>query len=576
MQNASHLRKRFILRGSTGLSYWGLSSIDTSMESKRMSSPYLLGCLGILALSTSTLWAQNTQRPLFELFTSSTCGPCASMDPVLDTLLEKNKGKYAIVKYQVNFPGSGDPYYIADNGSRVSYYNVSAAPTLKVNGQTTTIASFGQKQLDSTIALGSTFQIQATATLQGNQLSVSGTLQSAVAQNSGLKLHIALVEALTTNNAATNGQTFFHNVNMKMLPSAAGTTLGALNPAQSQNFAQSLDITGTKVETRQDLSVVVWIQEDAKKSVLQSLEIPVQSDVQGYETELLVLDAQKNPMSQVAVEMQKVGLYHTDASGKVHFSRLLPGTYTYSIKKSGFDPQLKTIQLGKSLQKDTVILTKPRFFFYEDFEAGFGNQGWIARSAQSKDFLYVASGEAMYFQQSSGSTTGTLISPKIALETADSLYLDAGKKSGSMSLEIGYASDTTLSDYQKLDAISPPAQSLQKYAYALPKLKAGHLVFKYLSTAQMSYLSIDNIALTGQNISPILKTSAGVQVHQMGTHWEVQIPEAIEIYLLDPQGSLLNLSQGSMLRIPNAPGALRILKYKTPEGFREIRLILQD
>ena len=67
--------------------------------------------------------------PLFEHFTSNTCGPCASFNPGFQTLLDANNvndmsnAKVGAIKYQVNWPGSADQSFNADIGSRVSYYN---------------------------------------------------------------------------------------------------------------------------------------------------------------------------------------------------------------------------------------------------------------------------------------------------------------------------------------------------------------------------------------------------------------------------------------------------------------------
>ena len=48
-------------------------------------------------------------KPLYEEFTSSTCGPCAFANAILDPLLMANEGTHSLIKYQMNWPGSGDP-----------------------------------------------------------------------------------------------------------------------------------------------------------------------------------------------------------------------------------------------------------------------------------------------------------------------------------------------------------------------------------------------------------------------------------------------------------------------------------
>ncbi|MDR0762909.1 MAG: hypothetical protein LBF01_00230, partial [Bacteroidales bacterium] len=70
---------------------------------------------------------------LVEHFTSSTCGPCApnnvTMNPFYDA--QEAAGKLIFVKYQMNWPGTGDPYYVAqDGGVRRNYYAVNAVPMM--------------------------------------------------------------------------------------------------------------------------------------------------------------------------------------------------------------------------------------------------------------------------------------------------------------------------------------------------------------------------------------------------------------------------------------------------------------
>ena len=70
------------------------------------------------------------QRPCFEEFTSSTCGPCASFNNSFVPWSQTHQDEIVLVKYQMNWPGNGDPYYTAEGGTRRSYYGVSYVPDL--------------------------------------------------------------------------------------------------------------------------------------------------------------------------------------------------------------------------------------------------------------------------------------------------------------------------------------------------------------------------------------------------------------------------------------------------------------
>lgn len=75
------------------------------------------------------------RKILNEIFTSSTCAPCvpgnANYIKVTDGLTQ-----HATIKYQVYFPGTGDPYCTQEVRDRASYYmptNLSV-PRMEVDG----------------------------------------------------------------------------------------------------------------------------------------------------------------------------------------------------------------------------------------------------------------------------------------------------------------------------------------------------------------------------------------------------------------------------------------------------------
>ena len=59
--------------------------------------------------------AQTPERKvLVEELTSSTCGPCAQLNNLFNPWLANNAEKVTVIKYQMNWPGTGDPYYTAE------------------------------------------------------------------------------------------------------------------------------------------------------------------------------------------------------------------------------------------------------------------------------------------------------------------------------------------------------------------------------------------------------------------------------------------------------------------------------
>ena len=84
-------------------------------------------------------------KPLYEMFTSSTCGPCVAANEVLTEVLDANPDEYTLIKYQMDWPGNGDPYYTQEGGVRKSYYGVYFVPDLYINSEQLEPANDGEK-----------------------------------------------------------------------------------------------------------------------------------------------------------------------------------------------------------------------------------------------------------------------------------------------------------------------------------------------------------------------------------------------------------------------------------------------
>jgi hypothetical protein len=74
------------------------------------------------------------KRQLIEHFTSSTNDECFTFTPELDFMLSDNFDAYSLIRYQLNTPEPGDPYYIDQTGARAEYYQVTSIPSLHRNG----------------------------------------------------------------------------------------------------------------------------------------------------------------------------------------------------------------------------------------------------------------------------------------------------------------------------------------------------------------------------------------------------------------------------------------------------------
>ncbi|MCB0763721.1 MAG: Omp28-related outer membrane protein, partial [Flavobacteriales bacterium] len=226
---------------------------------------------------------QSVQRTtLLEQFTSSTCGPCASLNttfaPMLSSLNTNTSGSnVSAVKYHMNWPPPGnDPSYNPDGNSRKSYYGVSGIPDLFLDGAP--LSSTSASAFTAAAAEPAFMALDAQATISGNQVTVNVSLTPYAAFTGSHKLHIAVVEHAYDYAASTTNQDEFHYVQRKMLPSAAGTTLSAFTPGTAQTYEYSYTFTiGSPAQGNynlwtgmDNLDVIAFVQNNSTKEVLQA------------------------------------------------------------------------------------------------------------------------------------------------------------------------------------------------------------------------------------------------------------------------------------------------------------------
>lgn len=251
--------------------------------------------LGVSILISSAVNAQTTQRmPLYETFTSSTCPPCKPGNEHLEALFAQpeNDGKYVSLKYQMNWPGTGDPYFTTEGNSRKGYYGVSSVPRLELDGGFDA-GPTGLTQGDMDAAYATPAEAKITAFYQVDEAAQTVTIQISILplvdlpSSGGLFVHTAIFENQTTNNVKSNGETVFEHVMKKLLPSATGTHIGGKDAGELVSLDFSYTFAGDyilppsgaspvnhaenhTIEEFSDLGVVVWLQRSSTKEVYQA------------------------------------------------------------------------------------------------------------------------------------------------------------------------------------------------------------------------------------------------------------------------------------------------------------------
>ncbi len=206
---------------------------------------------------------------MIEHFSSSTCFPCVFTNKDMDTLTQNNAGKYTYVKYPMNGPAPGDPYYFGDCNTRRTYYGVNNVPMLFLNGTNMGSNVIPQEKMDASYNTPSFFDIRGSFNVNENDsITIIADIMSYIDIKS-LKAYISVNEKTTTKNVGSNGEKEFHHILMKMLNSASGNNIN-LEAGKYQRLEFTFDMSKTNVEEMSDLEVAIWIQNPANKEILNS------------------------------------------------------------------------------------------------------------------------------------------------------------------------------------------------------------------------------------------------------------------------------------------------------------------
>ena len=141
-----------------------------------------------------------------------------------------------VIKYPTNFPSPNDPFYLAnptDCNARMNFYNILVAPTTKVDGfltPTSTDSNSVKQKIDQRITQTPKFKISVKDSLGIGSYNVQiklETIDTTGINFSNLVIHTVVVESTIEfpTPPGSNGETKFHDVMRKMLPSNSGETL---------------------------------------------------------------------------------------------------------------------------------------------------------------------------------------------------------------------------------------------------------------------------------------------------------------------------------------------------------------
>jgi len=225
---------------------------------------------------------------LHENFSSSTCGPCyygnISLKQVLDVA---DPEKFSLIKYQMNWPGTGDPYYTAEGNTKRNFYGVNAVPDLYIEGKQSNADSYSVEKLNVLAEVPAKAKMESFATRDCKSITFDVEITPVSPVNNNLRLFVAIVEKETKLNKKSNGETVFYSVMKKFMTSPSGDAIPSLTIGEPTSISLSYTFNGEyrlpgnanspinhatehSVEDFSNLKVVYWIQNISTKEVWQS------------------------------------------------------------------------------------------------------------------------------------------------------------------------------------------------------------------------------------------------------------------------------------------------------------------
>lgn len=255
-----------------------------------------------LKTSITGVTTMSNRIPLFEVFTSSTCGPCTPGNENLHSIIDtKDSNTFNVVKYQQDFPSTGDPYATVETVNRRGWYAISSIPRMEIDGGWDGNASSFNETLFSNaintktfINLSGTYDLDTAA----KKITIAMDIKSLADLNSNeYRVIYAIVERVTVKNKKTNGETSFTQVVKKLIPNENGALIETISPTlltANTTFkhntvftlpgAYRLPANGTSanqiklatehsVENFNNLYVVAWVESKTEKVVLQSAKL---------------------------------------------------------------------------------------------------------------------------------------------------------------------------------------------------------------------------------------------------------------------------------------------------------------
>lgn len=235
----------------------------------------------IISLDFTLLVSNATKIVLLEDFSNVSCGPCVGTNKIIESLKKYAYGsKILPIRFSTNFPSPNDPFYTAnkpDCNARMVLYSIQSSPTVVVDGilfPISTDSNSIKQRIDSRLTETPKFKITASDSVCSSEYFIKIRVENI--DTAGLKFPDLFIHTVVTETEieyttppGSNGETKFHDVMRKMLPTSGGEVLPAMIPGGVKTFERQITISGSWNVTK--LNSVVFIQNKSTKEILQAV-----------------------------------------------------------------------------------------------------------------------------------------------------------------------------------------------------------------------------------------------------------------------------------------------------------------
>ncbi len=286
-------------------------------------------------LETSIYEAANTvaRKVITETYTSSTCAPCQPGNAKLHGILNGlTAAEYPVVlKWQQNFPGTGDPYCTDETVTRRNVYGINSIPDTRVDGD----YWFGNTNniTKNNIVGGSSraglVEFEATYTVdeENQTVNIKGKMTPKTPTLFGTRLMMVIKEKETTMNIKSNLETEFLDVVKKVINGLEGVDVGGLAVDEEFPFDVTYEFMGDyrlpvdgqvvnrinhdiehSIEDFGDLSVSMWLEYPRDEYILNAADAELETVSTDAPIALSNLQIFPNPVSdefQISLELSE-------------------------------------------------------------------------------------------------------------------------------------------------------------------------------------------------------------------------------------------------------------------------------